>query len=116
MKIGLVRGRHELPVKDYIFDKEIEDVRDMETMYKIVSEKLKSLDKKEIVEVYVTGLTVALTVVIRYCINNNINLILWHYDREKDNYYAQVLLDNAYCSYCKQNSIKENFCTICGAN
>ena len=116
MKIGLVRGRHELPVKEYIFEEDIKDVRDMEAMYKVASEKLKSLDKKEIVEVYVTGLTVALTTVIRYCYNNNLNLILWHYDREKEDYYAQVLFDSGYCSYCKQNSVKENFCTICGAN
>ena len=116
MKYGLIKGRHALPVDNYIFEEDIKNVRDLEAMYNVVSEKLNVINKKEALEVYVTGLTVALTVVIRYCINNNINLILWHYDREKDNYYAQVLLDNAYCSYCKQNSIKENFCTICGAN
>lgn len=116
MKIGLVKGRHELPVKDYIFEKDIEDVRNIEAMYNIVSEKLNNFDKREPLEVYVTGLTVALTTVIRYCYNEGLNLILWHYDKQKNDYYAQVMFDSGYCSYCKQNSIKENFCTICGAS
>lgn len=116
MKIGLIKGRHELPVENYIFEKDIEDVRDIEVMYNIVSKKLKDVSKIEPVELYVTGLTVALTTVIRYCYNEGLNLILWHYDKEKDNYYAQILFDSGYCSYCKQNSIKDNFCTICGAS
>lgn len=93
MKIGLIAGRHNLPVKEFIFDKGIEDPTNLDEMYKIVEEKLKNIDKRETLEVYVTGLTVALTTVIKYCFNNNANLKLWHYDKENDNYYSQTIFE-----------------------
>lgn len=79
MKIGLIRDRHEIPqVNNYIFDK-IEDVKDTEAMYQIAYEKI---NQYESVELYVTGLTVALIAVINVCIDNNIKLTMNHYDVE----------------------------------
>lgn len=85
--LGLIRGRHEIPqVKDnYIFDK-IEDVKDTKAMYQIAFEKIKQY---EYIDLYVTGLTVALISVINVCIDNNIELTLYHYDIESGEYYPQ---------------------------
>lgn len=116
MKIGLIKGRHSLPVENYIFDKDIEDPTNLDKMYKVVEEKLKNVDPKETLEVYVTGLTVALTTVIKYCFNNDINLTLYHYDTKSGEYFPQIIFNNGYCSYCKTNSRHNWYCTNCGAS
>lgn len=43
------------------------------------------------IDLYVTGLTVALVSVINVCIRENIGLTLWYYDRNKGDYYPQKL-------------------------
>ena len=116
MKVGLIKGRHSLPVENYIFDKEIEDPTNLDKMDKIVEEKLKNVDTKETLEVYVTGLTVALTTVIKYCLDNYINLTLYHFDKESGNYFPQIIIDNSYCSSCKLNSRQNWYCSNCGAS
>lgn len=62
IKLGLCKGRHELPVKDYDSGK---------------------------LELYVTGLSVALVSVLNVCRILNINVLLYHYNRDTDNYYKQ---------------------------
>ena len=118
MKVGLVKGRHSLPVEieNYIFDKEIEDLTALEEIYKVVEKKLKEIDTKETLEVYVTGLTVALTTVIKYCFNNYINLTLYHFNKESGEYFPQIIFNKGYCSHCKTNSRQNWYCTNCGAS
>lgn len=41
------------------------------------------------VDLYVTGLTVALIAVLNVCRSNAINVTLWHFDRESGRYYTQ---------------------------
>lgn len=41
------------------------------------------------VNLYVTGLTVALIAVINALANTRVELTLWHYDRDTKNYYSQ---------------------------
>jgi hypothetical protein len=55
-------------------------------------------------DLYVTGLTPAVVAVIRQCINNAIELRLWHYDRQADDYVCQPCIsicmeEQAYNSY-----------------
>ena len=115
MKVGLIKGRHNLPVEKFIFE-EIEDPTALEEMYKVVEKKLKNIDSKETLEVYVTGLTVALTTVIKYCSYNDINLTLYHYNIKSGEYFPQVIFNNGYCSYCKTNSRHNWYCSNCGAS
>lgn len=41
------------------------------------------------VNLYVTGLTVALIATINVCRREGLNVTLWHYNRETDSYYPQ---------------------------
>lgn len=43
------------------------------------------------IDLYVTGLTVALIAVVNVCLRERIGLTLWHYDREKDDYFPQPI-------------------------
>ena len=86
--LGLCAGRYELPVNGYIFGN-IVDPMDMHGMMNTVHEALQNVES---LELYVTGLTVACTTVIRYCINNLIPVKLMHFDRESGEYYPQVIL------------------------
>jgi hypothetical protein len=40
-------------------------------------------------DLYVTGMTVALVSVINYAIHNHIPLTLWHYNKANESYYPQ---------------------------
>ncbi len=53
--------------------------------------KLKALDIKSL-DLYVTGLTVALIAVLNACRQLEIVVTLYHYDRESGNYYPQQVL------------------------
>ena len=86
--LGLCEGRHELPVEGYVFGN-IVDPTDLQGMMNTAHEALQNVES---LEVYVTGLTVACTTVIRYCINNLIPVKLMHFDRESGSYYPQVIL------------------------
>lgn len=87
IKLGLCRGRHELPVKDYIYENEI-DPLDLDKLENTAFNKLKDYDSGKL-ELYVTGLTVALVSVLNVCRILNINVLLYHYNRDTDNYYKQ---------------------------
>lgn len=43
------------------------------------------------VNLYVTGLTVALIAALNVCKQEGLNVTLWHYNRETDNYYPQTV-------------------------
>ena len=112
IKVGLVRGRHELPTDTYIFD-EIEDVFDFDGMYEtavvFIQQNIGVTKKagrainsasytddevyrgdRELV-VYVTGLTAALAAVIAACAAWGVQLTLMHYDRETGDYRPQPI-------------------------
>lgn len=93
INLGLVRGRHELPVDDYIFD-QIDNVLDFENLEKTAQEKLAqyqatSYNEMPHLNVYVTGLTPATVAVMKNCMGNGIPLTFMHFDRETNNYVAQ---------------------------
>lgn len=92
--VGLCEGRHEIPgLEDYIFG-EIEDPMDFEDLeYRAASwiEVAKEAGV-DLISLYVTGLTPALTSVIKACAIRHITLELMHYDRENNTYKPQYVL------------------------
>ena len=120
IKIGVIAGRHEMPVDKYIFSgelssEEITNPKGLEIIAKknfeaIMSELLVSREECEInnseygtdsystyklypvdVELYVSGLTVAVIAAAKAVkAIINGNVVLMHYDRESDSYFNQI--------------------------
>ena len=104
VKLGMIKGRHEMPVNTYIIDKEITDVLDFKTIERLVDEGLsKTLPLNgengflltDDVEIYVTGLT-SVTIAIVNWINHNLilsndlpKIYFMHYDMATKVYKAQ---------------------------
>jgi hypothetical protein len=88
MTLGLCRGRHDIPgVEEYIYPGEVNPL-DLDGMKRTVHSALKNCNR---LDLYVTGLTVALVEVINYCCYNYIPLTLWHYNRDSGEYYPQTV-------------------------
>jgi len=113
--VGLIKGRHAMPVNQFIFNETIENVHDYDSMARtileflakeigIVNKYAPALNQydytdvlclqgaKELV-VYVTGLTCVTAELIRCCALNGVNLTLMHYDNATQNYVAQRIFD-----------------------
>ena len=113
--VGLIKGRHELPVEDYIFNEAIEDVHDYESIRKHIRQFINQnvgigktmgtpLDGVEFgeypifygvhpLEVYVTGLTPVTAELIAFCARKGIVLTLMNYDSNTGKYRPQVIFD-----------------------
>lgn len=76
VKVGLINNRHPMPVQNYIFEKEIENVFDFESI------------KNEIKEFILSSVTAAL---VQVCAVYGVELTLMHYDRDTDEYVPQVI-------------------------
>ena len=96
--IGLVKGRHEMPVNEYIFDK-VNDVFDYDEIRNQIHHKLQKYNE---VDLYVTGLTTVLIEVINYCIINNLNLTLLHYNYETHGYMSQIVHSNFWAAMLRE--------------
>ena len=97
--VGLIKGRHEMPVSEYIIDK-IDNVLDFEE----IEDKIgKFIDNnftlkydcewtvyadKELV-VYVSGLTYVTATLVGLCAQYNINLTLMHFNSVTGEYIPQ---------------------------
>ena len=112
IKVGLIKGRHEMPVDNYIFD-EINDVLDFDSMNKqiinfinnninvytaygcginqIGYEDVEILTSDTNLIVYVTGLTSVTAELIKVCALKGISLTLMHYNKESSDYLPQVI-------------------------
>lgn len=110
LTVGLIKGRHDLPVQEYIFDN-IEDVLNFDDIHRQVVDFLKKevgvevgtglglngcgnddvaiFRGKKALTVYVTGLTAATAAVIQLCALNGVELTLMHYDSVVGDYKAQ---------------------------
>lgn len=95
ISLGTVKGRHTMPVTEYIIENEIEDVTDVSTIEKIVDDyfKAKIANNEEKVQIilYVTGLTVVTLAVVKSCKKYNCNLVCMHYDKINDTYIGQKI-------------------------
>lgn len=83
--MGLCEGRHDMPVKEYLFSNTLNPL-DLDSMFNTAVKALR--DVKELT-LYVTGLTVALVEVIKAWAMLNISLTLYHYDKDSGTYYPQ---------------------------
>lgn len=115
LKMCLCEGRHSIPdaVDGSIFGN-IVDPLDFAAMQEVISKKIS--DELEHLNLYVTGLTVALVEVIKYCQEHEINLTLWHYDRNSNSYYSQPVIKFYGCPFCG-GALPEgaHYCPKCGA-
>lgn len=93
-KLGLIKGRHELPVDAYILD-EVSEVLDFQTIESEVRKSLDTYTKDLLVDsyphfyVYVTGLTSVTVEVFKYCLERGVLLTFMHFDRESGSYLPQ---------------------------
>lgn len=114
INLALCKGRHNIPqaTDGAIFENEINPL-DIAGMAKTVAEKL---EDALMVNLYVTGLSVALAEVIKYCYENNISLILWHFNKDTGEYYPQnIVRALTICPYCGTPIPRwANYCPGCG--
>lgn len=97
--LGLCKGRHEMPVSSFIFDGAIEDPTDLKWLAATVSNSLS--DTTEL-DLYVTGLTVALVAVINYCCKYGIELTLYHFDTKSGSYFPQKVETRVDCNLVEE--------------
>ena len=90
---GVCRGRHEMPVEEYFFPEKINPTEPFalcqHARRRLVADGVKPGMDGDLVNVYVTGLTVATVAIIQACILEGIACCLYHYDRETGEYYPQ---------------------------
>lgn len=117
IKVGLIAGRHALPVDEYIFNEELSFPLDYEkideTVMSFITEKVgvgitrgigidREPDYGELVcdlirtgckklVVYVTGLTPCTASLIKVCACNGVSLTLMHFDPTTKKYSPQVI-------------------------
>jgi len=113
LNIALCEGRHNIPqATDGAIFPQVVNPLDIEGMAAVVATKLQDVTD---VNLYVTGLTVALVEVIKYCYFNDINLTLYHYDKNSNIYYPQLVNQLDYCPFCGNNFGTGRFCKNCGS-
>lgn len=88
VSMELCKGRHSTPATDgAIFETEVNPL-DVSAIESHAKEQLADLNITKL-NLYVTGLTVALIAVLNTAKELNIKVTLWHFDRETGNYYPQ---------------------------
>ena len=109
--VGLIAGRHSLPVSEFIFAGEIQDVLDFRSLAKTIDQFLADRVGVSVVSgcgvnqddytdvrvwcgrrdlvVYVTGLTAVSTELVAACARNGVNLTLMHFNRDTGEYVPQ---------------------------
>ncbi len=104
VKVGLINNRHPMPVQNYIFEKEIENVFDFESIkneikefilekvgvHTVLNHGINQTDKNELV-CYITGLSSVTAALVQVCAVYGVELTLMHYDRDTDEYVPQVI-------------------------
>ena len=90
--IGLIRGRHPLPVDEYFFDSSLEVFTKGEILERYgqsLREKIRNLKKNNYFEVnlYITGLTIACLVVVEMLRGEGITVHIYGYDPLAKYYY-----------------------------
>lgn len=114
IRVGVCKGRHEMPCSDYVFDK-IEDPTNIEYLRAIAKAYFQMLWEccphqkcyysdewcmdhyvtkiDAVIEIYVTGLTVAVIETVRAALYyfSGYDVVLMHYDSKTNTYYPQKL-------------------------
>ena len=102
LQVGLCQGRHEMPVSDFIFANEVNplDARGLERQAESSLAQLLGLvpdgngnrfhwNGAAHVDIYVSGLAVALVAALNVCMTFRWDVTLWHFDREAGSYFPQ---------------------------
>lgn len=98
LEIGAVRGRHEMPVDTFVFDNAIVnfDIKEIENhVANRMNQEVFCHDgiTYSAVTLYVTGLTIVTTSVMKWCVEHDITLTLMHYNTATQNYDPQVVYE-----------------------
>lgn len=92
VKLGLCGpGRHDIPgVSGFVFPADV-DPLDTDGLSKHAAKALcdAGLCEAGSLDLYVTGLSVALVAVVNACCERGIPLTVWHYNRDTGSYYPQ---------------------------
>lgn len=110
--LGLCEARHDIPtISGYIFGNTLDplDIKGMEQTACSALEGVTELD------LYVTGLSVALLSVVKVCEQEGISLTCYHFDRESEQYYPQRVLSFGRCPFCGSAVRTGDCCPNCGA-
>lgn len=113
--VGLIAGRHDLPVSEFIFD-EIGNVLDFKAISDHISNFISTrvgvgsasgcgVNQRDYSDVelfagtrdlvvYVTGLTAVSTALVAVCALNGVDLTLMHFDRNSGEYVPQPFFFN----------------------
>lgn len=86
-RIGLCKGRHPMPVDNYIFN-DVVNPLDPTGLEEEAKSVLSVLDCSPI-QLYVSGLTVALIAALNAAKVLEIEVVLMHFDRDNGTYYEQ---------------------------
>lgn len=94
MRVGLIKGRHEMPVKEYIFDS-VGNVLNFKRMDDQITVWLYNHrhDIGDRLYVYTTGLTAVVAAVVKACYEMDIPLSLMQYDMTTGKYVEQEIRD-----------------------
>ena len=96
MKLGLIKGRHEIPQVEgrYIFIEDLDptDVKEAEGKAYSVLAGIKAVYPDKHIDLYVTGLTMALIAVLNASKRHGMSVTLHHFDRETGEYFPQEVL------------------------
>ena len=113
--LALCQARHNMPecVEGAIFGNTL-DPLDLGGMAETVEAALDGVDE---LTLYVTGLSVALVEVIKYCESNGVSLVLMHFDRDTGDYYPQGVCSFTPCPWCGRQMRSTDWqCPHCGGN
>lgn len=112
MKYGLIKGRHDLPVSDYIVNEDIKNVMDFDAIQEHCDKFIRE-HKNEQLLVYVTGLTPVTVALINSAVCAGAWLVLMHYDRESGKYKAQEVCTCPSRLYRLEMTGEENYFIAC---
>lgn len=88
-----IKGRHSLPIADYVFNEEIQDVEKIQQDVDYYFNELsKSCNDKVQIILYVTGLTVVILAIVNACKRLGYELMAMHFDRAINSYFGQKIL------------------------
>lgn len=114
LKLGLIRGKYDLPVDDYIFEKALNPL-DYVSMYCMSYRKLWGLRGKPIqkytdikgypdvtdsfygtLKLYIRELTPEILGVISACYELGLDLIIYHYRKDTESYESEPMYSRFY--------------------
>ncbi|WP_347284029.1 hypothetical protein [Lactobacillus taiwanensis] len=89
IKLGLVKGRHEMPVDEYILE-EVSDPTNYKAIHAAVYNKLDQIvSQDDFVSLYVTGLTIVSIECVQYFVEHSIEYQSMHFDVKTGTYFSQ---------------------------